>query len=121
MHSAKAALVDTANAEFHRPGVTTYLDELSVQSVQEAVKKITNHYHWKGPVGVSVTRAVTRVLGNQAAGKQLEAMMPDSKGKVATMIHTEAAAYAEMYFGPGRECSGLVLVVTVGTDRRAHV
>ena len=115
MHSAKAALVDTANAEFHRPGVTTYLDELSVQSVQEAVKKITNHYHWKGPVGVSVTRAVTRVLGNQAAGKQLEAMMPDSKGKVATMIHTEAAAYAEMYFGPGRECSGLVLVVTVGT------
>ena len=49
MHSAKAALVDTANAEFHRPGVTTYLDELSVQSVQEAVKKITNHYHWKGP------------------------------------------------------------------------
>ena len=41
--------------------------------------------------------------------------MPESKGKVATMIHTEAAAYAEMYFGPGRECSGLVLVVTVGT------
>lgn len=114
-HSAKAALVDTANAEFHRPGVTTYLDDLSVQSVQEAMKKITKHYHWNGPVGVSVTRAVTRVLGNQAAGKQLEAMMPDSKGKVATMIHTEAAAYAEMYFGPGRECEGVVLVVTVGT------
>ena len=75
MHSAKAALVDTANAEFHRPGVTTYLDDLSVQSVQEAMKKITKHYHWNGPVGVSVTRAVTRVLGNQAAGKQLEAMM----------------------------------------------
>ena len=88
---------------------------LSVQSVQEAMKKITKHYHWNGPVGVSVTRAVTRVLGNQAAGKQLEAMMPDSKGKVATMIHTEAAAYAEMYFGPGRECEGVVLVVTVGT------
>ena len=29
------------------------------------------------------------------------------------MIHTEAAAYAEMYFGPGREQAGIVLVTLV--------
>ena len=86
--------------------MTTYLDELSVQSVQEAVKKITNHYHWKGPVGVSVTRAVTRVLGNQAAGKQLEVMMPDSKGKVATMIPPRRRPMRNV-LRPGRECSAL--------------
>mmetsp|Transcript_21480 Transcript_21480/g.34756 ORF Transcript_21480/g.34756 Transcript_21480/m.34756 type:complete len:593 (+) Transcript_21480:200-1978(+) len=113
MHSLKAAPVDTANAEFQRPGVSVKMDVLSEQSVKQAVTKVIDHFHWKGPVGVSVTRAITRLL-NQAAPKAMEEMMPNSKGKVVTMIHTEAAAYAEMYFGPGREVNGVVVVVTIG-------
>ena len=114
MHSLKAAPVDTANAEFQRPGVTTALDDVSEESIRLAITKVINHYHWKGPVGVSVTRAIMRALGNGAAAKQLNSMMPQSKGKVAMMIHTEAAAYTEMYFGPGRETNGVVVVVTIG-------
>jgi len=63
---------------------------------------------------VSVTRAIMRALGNEATAKNLESMMPKSKGKVATMIHTEAAAYTELMFGPGRETNGLVVVMTIG-------
>ena len=114
MHSLKAAPVDTANAEFQRPGVTTALDDVSEESVREAVTKVLNHFNWKGPVGVSVTRAIMRALGNEATAKNLESMMPKSKGKVATMIHTEAAAYTELMFGPGRETNGLVVVMTIG-------
>ena len=114
MHSLKAAPVDTANADFQRPGVTTALEDVSPESVREAVTKVIKHFNWKGPVGVSVTRAIMRALGNASASKQLDAMMPASTGKVATMIHTEAAAYTEMYFGPGREANGVVVVVTVG-------
>jgi hypothetical protein len=114
MHSLKAALVDTANAEFQRPGVTTALEDVSEESVRMAVTKVIKHFNWKGPVGVSVTRAIMRVLGNEATAKNLESMLPKSKGKVATMIHTEAAAYTELMFGPGRETNGLVVVMTIG-------
>ena len=96
--------MDTANAGFHRPGVTTYLDELSVQSVQEAVEN-NQSLPLEGTCG-SQRHARRHAFVNQAAGKQLEGVMPDSKGKVATMIHTEAAAYAEMYFGPGASARG---------------
>ena len=113
-HSLKAAPVDTANAEFQRPGVCAQVDDLSEESVKKAVTKVINHFQWKGPVGVSVTRQIVRALGNKSAPKALEAMMPGSRGKVATMIHTEAAAYAEMYFGPGREADGIVVVCTIG-------
>lgn len=113
-HSLKAALIDTANAEFQRPGVTATVDSLTAESVQRAVTKVIDHFQWKGPVGISVTRAIMRLLGNQAAPRALEAMIPNSRGQVATMIHTEAAAYAEMYFGPGRDADGVVVVCTIG-------
>ena len=114
MHSLKAAPVDTANAEFMRPGVTAELEDLSEESVRAAVRKVIKHFNWNGPVGVSVTRAIMRTLGNQQAAKRLERMMPETKGKVATMIHTEAAGYAEMYFGPGLKEHGVVVVATIG-------
>ena len=91
-HSLKAAPIDTANAEFQRPGVTAKVENMTEESVKEAIDKVLNHFQWKGPVGISVTRAIMRLLGNQATPKVLEAMMPHLKGKVATMIHTEAAA-----------------------------
>tara|TARA_B110000977_G_scaffold53537_1_gene72804 strand:- start:16649 stop:18517 length:1869 start_codon:yes stop_codon:yes gene_type:complete len=114
MHSLKAAPVDTANAEFQRPGVTTALEDVTEESVRLAVAKVLKHFNWKGPVGVSVTRAIMRALGNEATAKNLNSMMPKSKGKVAVMIHTEAAAYTELMFGPGRETNGVVVVVTIG-------
>lgn len=89
-------------------------ETLTIEEIQEKLTKVINHFGWKGPVGVSLTRVAMRVLGNQATSATLTSMLPKSRGKVATMIHTEAAAYAEMYFGPGLDKSGVVLVCTVG-------
>ena len=114
-HSIKAALVDTANAEFQRPGVVVPLEDITEQALAAALTKVQKHFSWKGPVGMSYTRLVVRALGGTQKGEELlDNMIPEWRGKVATMIHTEAAAYAEMYFGPGRENSGLVLVCTLG-------
>jgi len=114
-HSIKAALVDTANAEFQRPGVVVPLEDVNEQSLGIALAKVQKHFSWKGPVGISYTRLVVRALGGTQKGEQLfDNTIPEWRGKVASMIHTEAAAYAEMYFGPGRENSGLVLVCTLG-------
>ena len=113
-HGAKGALIDTANADFMRPGVEVDLEELKEEAVEEALSKIATHYNWGGTVGVSYTRAVMRVCGNRDINKHLVKMFPRSKGKVGSMIHTEAAAYAQMYYGPGRDVDGVVLVVTIG-------
>lgn len=114
-HSVKAAPVDTANAEFQRPGVSVPLEDISAEALQVALEKIAKHFSWKGPVGISYTRLVVRALGGTQPGEAFMAnCVPEWRGKVATMIHTEAAAYAEMYFGPGRENSGNVLVCTLG-------
>lgn len=114
-HSIKAAPVDTANAEFQRPGVSVPIEELSKESMQAALEKIANHFAWKGKVGISYTRLALRALGSGSDGEQvLASMVPAWQGRIATMIHTEAAAYAEMYFGPGRESSGVVMVCTLG-------
>lgn len=113
-HGAKGALIDTANADFMRPGVEVDLEELKEEAVEEVLSKIATHYNWGGTVGVSYTRAVMRVCGNRDINKHLVKMFPRSKGKVGSMIHTEAAAYAQMYYGPGRDVDGVVLVVTIG-------
>ncbi|CAL6431186.1 unnamed protein product [Bathycoccus prasinos] len=113
-HGAKGAIIDTANADFMRPGVEVDLEELKEEAVEEALSKIATHYNWGGTVGVSYTRAVMRACGNRDINKHIVKMFPKSKGKVGSMIHTEAAAYAQMYYGPGRDVDGVVLVVTIG-------
>ena len=114
-HSIKAAPVDTANAEFQRPGVSVPIEDFSEETLREALGKIATHFQWKGPVGISYTRLAVRALGGVQKGEHiLSTVIPEWKGRVATMIHTEAAAYAEMYFGPGREQAGIVLVCTLG-------
>ena len=91
---------------FQRPGDDRARGRLP-ESVREAVTKVIKHFNWKGPVGGRERDARHHARPGervrvQAAGRD------DARetGKVATMIHTEAAAYTEMYFGPGREANG---------------
>ena len=45
-HGAKGAIIDTANADFMRPGVEVDLEELKEEAVEEALSKIATHYNW---------------------------------------------------------------------------
>ena len=45
-HGAKGAIIDTANADFMRPGVEVDLEELKEETMEEALSKIATHYNW---------------------------------------------------------------------------
>ena len=70
-HSIKAAPVDTANAEFQRPGVSVPIEDFSEETLREALGKIATHFQWKGPVGISYTRLAVRALGGVQKGEHL--------------------------------------------------
>ena len=115
-HSVKAALVDTGCGEFVRPGMVKAIHESSVDGVLGAVRSVIRACNWKGAVGCSVTRVVWRTLGATQAEKTLSGVDPTLTDKVAVMIHTEAAAYAEMLCGAAQNNAGRVLILTVGQN-----
>ena len=124
-HSVKGALVDPANGEFLKPGVSVPLDyEGMVDDVNHedtpeerekfrnnllaALQKITAQYdNWTGPVGCSITKAVSRRLGvnspsfdfmDREVGNIIRTILPDCR-RVVTVIHTEAAGYTHLLVG----------------------
>jgi hypothetical protein len=75
------------------------------QDLEVALGKVVGQYGWKGLVGCSITKAVARGLGVESAsfsamdrevGAILQSCLPDNK--VITLIHTEAAGYAELAY-----------------------
>jgi len=83
---------------------------------------VVAQYGWKGLVGCSITKAVARRLGvhtssfsamDREVGAILQSCLPHNK--VITLIHTEAAGYAELAYDEEEDFNQeLVLVVTLG-------
>ena len=121
-HTVKAALVDTGCGEFVRPGLVKSIEGDTMDDVLVAVRKVVKAFDWRGPVGCSVTRVVWRILGSTQAERVLSGALPSSDNQVSMMIHTEAAAYAEMLCGAGKDNRrGRVLILTVGKNLGAVV
>ena len=80
--------------EFLRLGMVKAIHESSGAGVPGAVRSVIRACNWKGAVGCSVTRVVWRTLGATQAEKTLSGVAPTLTDKV--VIHTDAAAYAEM-------------------------
>ncbi|QDZ19099.1 thioredoxin domain-containing protein [Chloropicon primus] len=121
--SVKAALVSSTTGEFVRPGVRRSIEgDAGMDDVLLAVKGVVRAFGWNGPAGVSITRAVARLLGSHEVERVLSGALPCLEDNVAVMIHTEAAAYAEMLCGAGASSkSGKVLILTVGKNLGAVV
>ncbi|KAK3235005.1 hypothetical protein CYMTET_54772 [Cymbomonas tetramitiformis] len=114
-HSVKGAVIDTGSGEFFRPGVTaTIADDATSDSIVQALQKVVKSMEWSGPVGCSITRSVWRTLGRNDADGLLIRSLPQCKGEVATMIHSEAAAQAAVAYGEAASVPGKVLVCTIG-------
>ncbi|KAK3262012.1 hypothetical protein CYMTET_29111, partial [Cymbomonas tetramitiformis] len=122
--SIKAAIIDTLTGAFI-DGASTKIKEANPEEVEAGVRKMVDHFQWKGTVGCSITKAVARGLGchshsfsalDRDVGNMLKTMIPDSV--VVTMVHTEAAGYSELAFGLEKgdlkEDDHLVMVVTIG-------
>jgi hypothetical protein len=80
------------------------------QDLEAALGKVVDQYGWKGLVGCSITKAVARGLGvhtssfsamDREVGAILQSCLPHNQ--VITLIHTEAAGYAELAYDEEEE------------------
>jgi polyphosphate glucokinase len=95
----------------------------SVKEGLAAVRAITRHFQWKGPVGIGFPGIVQagRIgavgnLGKAWEGKNGAALFRRvAGGRVELLNDADAAGLAEMSFGVGRSRKGTVLLLTFGT------
>ena len=91
--------------------------------VAETVQKVVEHFNWKGPIGCGFPAVVRGGKVYTAAnihqdwlGENINILFRKVTGlPVAVINDADAAGMAEMQFGAGRNCKGLVLMVTLGT------
>lgn len=120
----KGAPVDTARGELlaarHRIATPR---PATPKAVARTVAEVAAHFEWKGPIGCGLPAVVRqrRVrtasnISSQWLGVDAYALLKKATGCPVTVINdADAAGYAEMHFGAGRRCAGVVLLVTLGT------
>jgi polyphosphate glucokinase len=91
--------------------------------VAETVAAVVAHFGWTGPVGCGLPAVVrqrrVRTASNISKkwlGVDAYALFEKATGCSVSVINdADAAGYAEMHFGAGRRCAGVVILVTLGT------
>ncbi|WP_248964427.1 polyphosphate--glucose phosphotransferase [Sphaerisporangium perillae] len=98
-------------------------DPSEPEAVAGVVRRIVDHFAWKGPVGVTfpgvVVEGITRTAANVDRawiGLDARKLFADATGLEVTVLNdADAAGIAEARFGAGRGRGGLVVVLTFGT------
>lgn len=120
----KGAMVDTAAGDFLTDRLRVPTPQPSKpKPVSNVVKQIVRHFDWHGPIGCTfpavVQRGVTLTASNvheDWIGADAKSMLEKRTGNpVAVLNDADAAGIAEMKFGAGRDRSGLVIILTLGT------
>lgn len=91
--------------------------------VAEAVAAIVQQFDWHGPVGCGFPAAMRHGVALTAAnihkkwiGTDAASLFASATGcPVCVVNDADAAGMAEVTFGAGRERSGVIIVVTIGT------
>lgn len=93
------------------------------EAVAEVVAKIARHFKWSGPIGCTFPAVIKKGVAYSAAnvdkswigtnGQQL--IEEKTSCPVLLLNDADAAGLAEMQFGAGRDRSGVVIMVTLGT------
>ncbi|OQO93999.1 polyphosphate glucokinase [Saccharomonospora piscinae] len=95
-------------------------------AVADVVAEIVRHFHWDGPVGVTLPSVIKKGVAQTAAnidpswiGLDADALFADRLGRdaadVAMLNDADAAGMAEMRFGDPRARRGVVALLTFGT------
>jgi polyphosphate glucokinase len=120
----KGAPVETGTGELLAPRYRVDTPEPATpRAVTRAIERLVRHFAWRGPIGCGVPAAVREGVVLTAAnlerswiGTNARALFSRATGRrVAIINDADAAGYAEMTFGAGRERAGLVILVTLGT------
>jgi polyphosphate glucokinase len=93
------------------------------EAVVDIVDHIRNHFDWTGPIGCTVPARVEGGLVRTAANihknwidTQIDELLERKTGcRVSVLNDADAAGLASMRFGAGRQTSGVVLMLTIGT------
>ena len=120
----KGALVDTETGEMvaKRRRIPTP-QPATPKAVIRTVKKIVAHFDYDGPIGVGIPSVVVDGVVKSAAniddgwiGYPGQKGIAEATGCPVTLLNdADVAAIAEMRFGAGRGCQGVVMVFTLGT------
>lgn len=122
--AVKGAPVDTKTgrllADRHRIATDK---KLSPSEMAKTLKQLTDHFKWRGPIGVGFPGVIhgPRILTSANLHKDFcgcDAVKIFSKAtgcRVALVNDADAAGLAESHFGAGRGVKGTVLLLTLGT------
>jgi polyphosphate glucokinase len=120
----KGAPVDTKTGELLAPRFRIPTPKSAKpKPVARVVAEIARHFDWEGPIGCGFPAAVQRGVARTAAnidqswiGTHVAQIFSEKCGCPVTVINdADAAGLAEMAFGAGKGCDGVVLIVTIGT------
>lgn len=92
-------------------------------AVAETIQQLVKHFEWTGPVGCGFPGPVVRGVVKGAAnltkdwrGFDADTLFEQATGCSFSMANdADVAGLAEMRFGAGQECMGVVLMLTLGT------
>lgn len=120
----KGALVDVGSGELlsERLRLATPLPA-TPQAVATTVKELVRLFAWQGPIGFGFPAVISSGVAKSAAnidkawiGTDVEVLLGEATGCRCTVINdADAAGLAEMRFGGGKDLSGSVLILTLGT------
>ena len=120
----KGAIVDTKKGKLltKRYRIPTP-QPATPEAVAEVIKQITDHFEWKGPIGVGFPGVIQHGVARTAANvdktwidKDLNKLFSKATGCVVHVVNdADAAGMAEVKFGVGKGLKGTLMLITVGT------
>lgn len=120
----KGAVINTENGELltERHRIATP-NPAKPENLADTVLAITTHFNWKGSVGCGfpavVQQGIVRTASNihkKWIGTNARELFSTATGTDTWVINdADAAGIAEIKFGAGKDFSGVILVITVGT------
>ena len=123
----KAALVETSTGALLSEHVRIVTPKPATpQAIGETLKGMAEHFGHQGPIGVGFPAAIQHGIARTAAnidkafiGLPIAAYFTQLSGRPTHVVNdADAAGLAEMRFGAGKNASGVVLMITIGTGLR---
>ena len=122
--AVKGALVDTKTGELLTDRHRIETDhKLTPDEMAAVLKTIAEHFEWKGPIGVGFPGVIHGPIIRTSANLHKDfcdcdaaKLFGEATGCEVSLVNdADAAGLAEVRFGAGRDVSGTVLLLTLGT------
>ncbi len=120
----KGAVVDLTTGEFVTKRIRIETPRpATVEAVTGVLQKIRKKLKWSGPTGIgfpgviqgNVVRTAANMHPSWVDADVSAALKKDFGGEIVFVNDADAAGLAEVAYGAGRKCNGVVLLITVGT------